>query len=78
MRKLVTISVLVDTPFEELPVHENDKKQIFRKVGYVMQMTSTGIEMQWKVLINGRVQGEENVQFLHEGVRAAGVVELAA
>ncbi|KAK5107132.1 hypothetical protein LTR62_001690 [Meristemomyces frigidus] len=55
------ITVHLETPFEELPEYTNSVGEKFRQVRYTITMLSCGTSMQWKVFVNGKVVGSENV-----------------
>lgn len=48
--------------FDELSVFVNSDNKVFRRLNYEIQMSSTGTEMRWNFLIDGKVLGEQNVQ----------------
>lgn len=61
VNRVAGISVKVDTPFEALPTWTNSEGKVFRELSYDVTMTSDGVSMVWEVIINGKVQGQQNI-----------------
>lgn len=62
VKSLIKMTVRVNMPFEDLREWKNKNGEKFRKLSYDIEMTSTGVSMQWKCYVNGKVQGEQNVK----------------
>ena len=56
----------VNTPFDQLPAWTNPKGFVYRKVSFDVQMTSTGVSMKWKTLINGEEVSSDDVDMLKD------------
>lgn len=62
VKSLVKFSISLDMTFDELSEFLNSDNKVFRRLNYEIQMSSTGTEMRWNFLIDGKVLGEQNVQ----------------
>jgi hypothetical protein len=58
---LGSIEVQVETPWESLHQWRNANGDVYRRISYRISMLSTGTSLEWKVYVNGKLQGHEIV-----------------
>jgi hypothetical protein len=66
VERLCIITCLCETPYDQLPIFTNACKETFRRLSYDVEMTSTGASLDWAVYIDGKKQGQKNVEVQYD------------
>jgi len=64
--RMCEIRIRLETSFDSLPIFFNTQGIEYRKISYDVEMTSQGGLLKFSAYINGRRQGEQNVQVKYE------------
>jgi len=66
VERLCVITCHCETPYDQLPIFTNAWNETFRKFSYDIEMTSTGASLDWAVYIDGKKQGQKNVEVQYD------------